>query len=134
MDKIISSPIISGTPCLGHFVNSSVLLLVELWDKLREYIEIIRINIQWFLLGGYYERLILQAYELYRTSELYRERFWKYGPGFANRISLNDEQHFFQETKKLPWKIRRLQLRDWLLGRKPVAYTVGPEWLRDKLS
>ena len=102
--------------------SNSLLLIVALVEKLWNIFAGTVAGVKLFFLEGYYTRLVNQGAELYRISDLYRQRWQTGGLEFVNRMSDDDKLRFLQKARELPLAIRLRILRDELLNRPVTTY------------
>ena len=82
------------------------------------------IKVKWFILGDYYSRLAVQARYLYRSSQLFKDRWQQIGLDYAEESFDNVGEHFFNKAKKEHILIRGRIILDSFLGKEPRPYVM----------
>ncbi len=80
------------------------------------------IKAKWFILGGYYDRLIVHAAYLYTRSELFKIRWQELGFDYANESFKDVGEYFFHKAQREPFVIRWQIFKDFMAGRPAQAY------------
>ena len=91
----------------------------------------LHIGLKRALLGDYYIRLGVQARYLYRSSQLFNDRWQQMGLDYAYQ-SFDDDlngigQYFFRKARHSPWPIKKRIVIDWFLGRPAQAYAISED-------
>ncbi|OGN04224.1 MAG: hypothetical protein A3B99_03530 [Candidatus Yanofskybacteria bacterium RIFCSPHIGHO2_02_FULL_44_12b] len=92
------------------------------WRRFLFWAICLPLKIRWFVLGGYYARLAVQARYLYRQSDLFKMRWQELDLNYAENTFDNVATHFFRKAKSGPAVIRRRIFMDWILNRPPQPY------------
>ena len=89
------------------------------------------IDLKWAILGGYYLRLAMQARYLYRSSQLFKDRWQQIGLDYAEQSFEEDfgyiGRHFFWKAQNSPWPIKKQIIFDWLLNRPEQPYAISDQ-------
>lgn len=83
------------------------------------------VKAKYFFLRGYYRRLGVQARYLYRSSQLFKERYQQAGLDYAESSFPGETaSHFFWKAGKGPMRIRFQIFLDFLLNRPEQPYVI----------
>ena len=85
------------------------------------------LKLKWYVLGGYYSRLIVQAEYLYRQSPLFRYRWQEMGLEFAEKSFKDDTVYFFHKAKQERVWIRMRIFADAIMNRPPRPYYMAKD-------
>ncbi len=87
------------------------------------------IGLKWAILKGYYLRLAVQARYLYRSSQLFKDRWQQIDLDYAEQSFENDlsgvGRYFFWKAQHSPWPIKKQIILDWLLNRSEQPYAIN---------
>jgi hypothetical protein len=86
---------------------------------MRVKIAVSLLRFRWKIFGFYYDRLAIQAYYLYRQSDLFKNRWREMGLQFAEDSFAADCRYFFSKAKHEPIGIRARLFWDGLT-KKPL--------------
>lgn len=81
-------------------------------------------SIKYWILRDYLERVRVQAYQLYKESQLFNLRWQEMGLKFAEESYEQDETLFMDKVRKGPMVIRLRLFRDFLTGAPYNAYFI----------
>lgn len=95
-------------------------MLQALWYQIAK----LYIKLKWAILGDYYARLCVRARYLYRSSQLFKDRWQQIGLDYAEESFDNVGEHFFHKAKKEHVLIRGRIMLDSILGRPPRPYAI----------
>ncbi len=98
-----------------------------MFRRLAYYLAFGYVRLRWFILGDYYNRLIVQARHLYKSSELFRARWQEVDIDYAYESFDRDEDLqllFFHKAQKEPFVIRWEIFKDSAMRRPFCRYVL----------